>query len=143
MQPLREKKTPLQFKELSAEECDNRFIRVQEPKYPVRYFSLVREETEVGMLGLEKITEDIAELSLTIFKPYRYKVLSYRSLREIFTFPFSLGFQKVIGWTRRKSWIRLLKKFKACGIRPMDKVPAHDTEEGKFWYEYVKEQKNV
>lgn len=133
----------IEFKEISIAELRNRLIRSQESKYPVRFFLILKRGIEVGMIGLEEVDKEVAELSLTVFRPYQYTVLSYTSLQDIFNFPFSLGFKKVIGWTRRKSWIKLLKQFKPLGIRFMDKPPEHDQEEGKFWYENVKDKENV
>ena len=123
----------LQFKELTHEEALQKLPITELGRFPLRFFVIEKDKEEVGAVVLEEIEKGIAELSLTVFPRHRFKVLNMSSIADIFDFPLILGFKKVIGWTKRNSWKKVLKRIK--GVRFTDKRPAHCSDEDKFWYE--------
>lgn len=102
----------------------------------VRVFSIMKEDIEVGMIALEELEEGVVELSVTISPAHRYSVLSLASIKDIFSFPLSLGYKKVIGWTKRSSWKKVLKRIPSVSF--MDSRPAHCSDEARFWYEMTR-----
>lgn len=124
--------------ELPLDEFIDRFSQYQiETEYPIRYFVLLKDDFEVGLFAIEEIEDGVAMLSLTIFKEHRFKTLFKETLLKIANFPFSLGFKKVITWTKRKSWIKLFKSLHGEGIREMEYRVTHDLDETKVWFEKV------
>jgi len=122
--------------ELTLDEFMDKFPQYNiETKYPVRYFLILKNDWKVGLFAIEEIEDGVAEMSLTIFKEHRFNILFKETLLKIINFPFSLGFKKVIGWTKRRSWIKLLNSLKDEGINMLDFKPIHDLDEDKFWYE--------
>jgi len=124
--------------ELTLDEFMEKFPQYQiETEYPIRYFILLNNYWEVGLFIIEEIEDGVAQVSLTIFKEYRFKTLFKDTLLKIANFPFSLGFKKVITWTKRKSWIKLFKSLHEEGIMEMEYRVTHDPDETKVWFEKV------
>lgn len=125
--------------EITFDEFIHRFPQhYVEQKYPVRYFIILNNDLEVGLFGIAQIEQGVADLSLKIFREYRFKTLFKNNFIYIINYPFLLGFKKVIGWTKNKSLIKLLFRMKKYGVYSMDKKPTHDLDEDKFWYELVR-----
>lgn len=88
------------------------------------------------MIALEEVEEGVVELSLTISPAHRYSVLSLESIETIFSFPLTLGYKKVIGWTKRTSWKKIVKRI--ASVRFMDSRPSHCLDEERSWYEMTR-----
>ncbi len=99
----------------------------------VEYFFIIKNGIRAGIYAVIKITDDICEIALTIFKKSRYTVISRNSICFFIDFPFSLGFKKVITWSKMKTWINLLNKFEYYGIYKIDK-PDYDSDIKKIWF---------
>ena len=81
--------------------------------------------TNVGLLGIKKLTQENAELELLIFTPYRHRVLTKSRCAKMLEIVFEQGFKRVIIGTERKSLERLCQSFE------MDFMFRH---EGKSWF---------
>lgn len=99
----------------------------------IEYFFIIKNGIRAGIYAVIKITDDMCEVALTIFKKSRYKVISRNSICFLIDFPFSLGFKKVITWSKMNTWINLLNKFEYYGIYKIDN-PAYDLDSNKIWF---------
>lgn len=104
--------------------------------YPINFFCIEKNNIESGLIALEDIGDKSAEISLTIFKEYRYKILFKNSLSYIINFPFSLGYDRVITWTKLKSWVKLLSSFSDEGVKKLDVKLDEDID--KIWFEKIR-----
>lgn len=109
--------------------------------YPFDCFSLIRNNEEVGLMCISDRGKEIAEISLSIFKNYRYKVLSKNIFLKIINFPFNLGYKKVIAYTKIKSFARLLERFSFYGVKLLENGLEEDSDKEKIWFSKTKGEK--
>lgn len=103
------------------------------------YFYIVKNSEIAGLYSIIDREVGNAEVFMTIFEKYRFKIINKSTLDMIINTPFELGFTQVWSWTRLASWIRLLQRLENIeSIAP----PFWDAEDTtKIWFR--KGNKNV
>jgi hypothetical protein len=95
------------------------------------YFEIMKENVDVGLYRIKKVTNKICEISLYVYNDYR-KLIT-KGLPDIcFNFPFSFGYEKVIISTELKKMVRFLKKMSIFGVKY---ITEHDE---IYWFEVNK-----
>lgn len=123
--------------EIPREEMELKYKNfLSQRRYPIKFFCIEKNNVESGLIALEDIGNKSAEISLTIFKEYRHKILFKNSLSYIINFPFSLGYNRVITWTKLKSWVKLLSSFYDEGVKKLDVKLDEDID--KIWFEKIR-----
>jgi hypothetical protein len=108
-------------------------FRVHVP-HPVQYFLIMKGDKQVGFFMIEEIDQGLAEVSLEIFDDFKNKTLNKNIIFYLMNYPFYLGFQMVIAWTKRESLIKLFKYLKRFGVACM----GHELESGEIMFEWHK-----
>ncbi len=93
-----------------------------------QFWMINHGDVEVAIYGVKTITAEVCEISLCIFETYRYKVPYKTGLRLLLSYPFTLGFSKILIATQEKSIITLLRQCHILGVRFLK----HD--HGKVWF---------
>lgn len=99
-------------------------------KQNTQYFMVMKDDHEAGIYGIITRDQNVCEVAITIFKEFRYKVLSKKTILYLTDFPFSLGFDKVITWSCNKGWIKVLSSLKKYNIFPLDQ----NQDSPKVWF---------
>ncbi len=116
------------LKSISIDDFQRRFPQFYHEN--TQYFMVMKDDHEAGIYGIIKRDQNVCEVSITIFKEFRYKVLSKKTILYLTDFPFSLGFDKVITWSCNKGWIKVLTSLKKYGIFPL----TQNDPSGKIWF---------
>lgn len=75
------------------------------------FYGLNHKNTYIGLFGIKKLTSEVKEIELLIFKPYRHKLLTKSKLQQILDFTSSQGVKKAIMKTQLKGLQRVCKAF--------------------------------
>jgi len=116
------------LKSISIDSFQEKFPEFYHPD--TQYFMVMKDEYEAGIYGVITHDRNVCEVAITIFKEFRYKVLSKKTILYLTDFPFSLGFDKVITWSCNKGWIKVLTSLKKYGIFPLNQNDIS----GKIWF---------
>ena len=76
------------------------------------YFYIVKNDNIAGIYGIIDRKIGCAEVFLTVFEQYRFKVINKSTIDLIVNTPFNFGFTQVWSWTRHRSWIKVLQRLK-------------------------------
>lgn len=88
------------------------------------YFEIYQNLLPIGIYGLKKLANNVSEISLFAYEEFR--TLRTKGLAiKCLTFPFSIGFRKVLISTDLSKMVRFLNKM------------------GKFGVQYLTEHKNM
>lgn len=94
---------------------EKELIKTHVPKLfreDAQYFSIVKDGKNTGIYGIIDRDFGNAEVFMTIFKEYRFKILNKKTLDLVINTPFDFGYNQVWSWTRLASWVRLLQRIK-------------------------------
>lgn len=116
------------LKSISDEDFYKRFPEFYHQN--TQYFMVMKDNQEAGIYGIITLDQNVCEVAITIFKEFRYKVLSKKTILYLTDFPFSLGFDKVITWSCNKGWIKVLTSLKKYGIFPLTR----NDPSAKIWF---------
>jgi hypothetical protein len=94
-----------------------------------KFFMIDHEGQEIGIYGVKTIHQDTCEISVCIFEEYRFKIPYRTGLKLLLSFPFTLGFGKILISTKEKSVITLLRQCKSLGVEFLE----YDNN-GKVWF---------
>jgi hypothetical protein len=81
------------------------------------FFVVNHDGEEVALYGIKTIDEKTCEISLHVFDQYRYKVPYKTGLKLLLSFPFTIGFAKILISSKEKSIITLLRQCKSLGVK--------------------------
>ena len=99
------------------------------------YIIIDDEEREIGLFGVKKMFDlisDCAEISVYIFKKYRYHCQYKKLLKLLLDFPFLIKFKCILIHTTEESVKTLLKMSKRLGV-----VPIENTDETWFYRKQI------
>jgi hypothetical protein len=82
-----------------------------------QFFTITYKDGEVGIYGIKTIDQKVCEISLHVFDQYRYKVPYKTGLKLLLSFPFTIGFAKILISSKEKSVITLLRQCKSLGVK--------------------------
>jgi hypothetical protein len=100
-----------------------------------RFFLLNHEDQEVGIVGVKFIDSQTCELSLCIFKDYRFKIPYKKTLKLLLNYPYTLGFAKILIATREQSVETLLMQCQRLGVKFLGIFKDRDNHPPKVWFE--------
>lgn len=83
----------------------------------VRFFLIEHEGQEIGIYGVKTHDQETCEIRLHVFKESRGQLYYRNGLRLLLSFPFSLGFVKILISSRVKSVITLLGCCEKLGVQ--------------------------
>ena len=78
---------------------------------------LEHQGKEVGIYGIKGIDSNVCEISVCIFKEYRYKIPYKTTIKLLLEYPSSLGFDKIRMSTKEKSIETLLRSCQRLGVK--------------------------
>lgn len=80
------------------------------------FFEINKEMKPIGFYGIKKIDEKTGEISVYFNESDRHEITKSVALGCL-TFPFSLGFQKILISTKVKNVERFLRKMTKIGVK--------------------------
>jgi hypothetical protein len=80
------------------------------------FFEIISNNIAIGFYGIKTITESVCEISLHIYEKFRGKLTKQITLKCL-SFPFSLGFKKIIITTELEKMRRFLCKLAKYGVK--------------------------
>lgn len=81
------------------------------------FFVVNHDGNEIALYGIKPIDEKTCEICLHVFDEYRYKVPYKTGLKLLLSFPFTIGFAKILISSKEKSVITLLRQCKSLGVK--------------------------
>lgn len=100
----------ISFKLACSEDIKHRYSHLY--REDSLYYFIVKKDEIAGLYGIIDRKNSHAEVFMTIFEKYRFKIINKATLDLIINTPFKLGFTQVWSWTRLASWRRLLQRLK-------------------------------
>lgn len=83
----------------------------------VRFFMIDHEGKEIGIYGIKTHDKETCEIRLHVFKEYRGQLYYRNGLRLLLSFPFTLGFVKILISSKVKSVLTLLRQCEKLGVQ--------------------------
>jgi hypothetical protein len=120
------------FKPIERQEIQHTFPHLY--RQDAQYEVLLKKGERAGLYGMIDRGRQRAEVFVTVFDGYKYKVLQKSSLFYMIHRPLFIGFNEVWTWTRWQSWIKLLRKFEKEGVEPQLLPPFWDNDITKIWF---------
>lgn len=131
----------IEFKEVSNQYVlDTYPLAVTNPKVlkfgKCRCFLIEKDHQAVGIIIYEQKDYDEleSEVSLLIFDEYRYKIMSKLFLIKLIKFTFTLGYKKVIFFTKIRSFVRVLERFVFMGVYKDYYKNKIESDKEKTWF---------
>ena len=118
------------FKELIYNDVETRFPELV--FFNTQYFIIERDGEEGGLYAITDCDLGRAEVFLTVFPKFRFKIINKSTINFMMNKPFSYGFTEVWTWTTWKSWIKLMERLD--GVERQEHGPSWSQDTNKTWF---------
>lgn len=112
----------MKLEEINSDKILNNFPIFYE-KNKRFYIIIDDKENEIGVFGVKQIFEiikEFAEISIYIFKEYRFHHQWKKLLKMLLDFPFLINFNYILMHTKEDSVRTLLRESKKLGVFPLE-----------------------